>query len=190
MEHSFAIPFPAIVDIEQLIDHCQPDSLLYIGNELPYESNQGAAHSVSIGLNYSEQRAKIMSPCELNSIDETTPISDSAFTKRYDLAIVGSALEARSKVEGQQLLSRLRDLCSPRMAVLVNFSACDWQPQDLLAFGLVRLDHYQKPIDNNDESKPTEFGLYHYNIDNYKHTPDWLNADNWANPKLWDKVWW
>ena len=29
--------------------------------------------------------------------------------------------------------------------------------------------------------------IYAYNISKYKILPDWLNSDNWANPKLWEK---
>lgn len=31
---------------------------------------------------------------------------------------------------------------------------------------------------------------YQFDIDNYKNTPDWLNANQWANPELWDKHRW
>ena len=31
------------------------------------------------------------------------------------------------------------------------------------------------------------FIFYIYNISSYKKSPDWLNSDNWANPKLWEK---
>ena len=29
--------------------------------------------------------------------------------------------------------------------------------------------------------------FYAYNISKYKFIPDWLNNQNWANPKLWKK---
>lgn len=32
--------------------------------------------------------------------------------------------------------------------------------------------------------------VYLFDIETYKHTPDWLNARNWANPELWGKYRW
>ncbi len=32
--------------------------------------------------------------------------------------------------------------------------------------------------------------LYLFDIETYKHTPDWLNARHWANPELWGKYRW
>lgn len=32
--------------------------------------------------------------------------------------------------------------------------------------------------------------LYGYEIATYKTPPDWLNADYWANPQMWDKKRW
>lgn len=32
--------------------------------------------------------------------------------------------------------------------------------------------------------------VFNYDIRDYKHTPDWLNARNWANPELWGKYRW
>ena len=32
--------------------------------------------------------------------------------------------------------------------------------------------------------------VYLFDIETYKHTPDWLNARNWANPERWEKYRW
>ena len=32
--------------------------------------------------------------------------------------------------------------------------------------------------------------LFGYDVGTYKTTPDWLNADHWANPELWNKHRW
>lgn len=32
--------------------------------------------------------------------------------------------------------------------------------------------------------------VFNYDIRDYKHTPDWLNARHWANPELWGKYRW
>ena len=37
------------------------------------------------------------------------------------------------------------------------------------------------------EDNNTFLYIYAYNISRYKILPDWLNSDNWANPKLWEK---
>jgi len=52
----------------------------------------------------------------------------------------------------------------------------------LFSFALKKVAIYE----HNDK----KFGLFKYNISDYKTTPDWLNADNWANPEMWGKYWW
>lgn len=173
-------PSTALADLAQLIDHCQPDTLLCVGEMLNQEDN--------IINTYCLQREQILKPCKLNQAASKFDITDAIYTQRYDLAVVSATLENIDKYQAQQLISRLRDLCTPKLVVLLNLTASPWEVADLLAFGLVRISHYSgnTELDNDD----SEYGLYHYNIDSYKNTPDWLNAKNWANPKLWNKVWW
>jgi len=58
-----------------------------------------------------------------------------------------------------------------------------WHLTDLFSFALSKVASYL-------QEDQTEIGLFKYNINDYKKTPDWLNADNWANPQMWGKYWW
>ena len=177
-------PNDAIFDLEQLIDACSPDSLLIIdpvGNLDENEESNNTAYQ--LGLQYQQQRQSIHKPCNVSRLTQEININNALFQQRYDLAVVIGILESVDTQTAQHILGRLRDLCVPRLAVLVDLSQCDWSIADLLAFGLVRANHY-----NTEQEQPTV--IYHYNIDTYKKTPDWFNAKNWANPKLWNKVWW
>jgi len=91
---------------------------------------------------YEQQRLSIHKPCEISRLEKEIEINHSLFQQRYDLAIVSGTLESVNTQTGQHILGRLRDLCVPRLAVLVDLNQCDWSTADLLAFGLVRINHY------------------------------------------------
>jgi len=173
-------PNDAIFDLEQLLDACAPDSLLVVG--MAYGSEK-AETGYQLAHQYEQQRLSIHKPCEISRLEKEIEINHSLFQQRYDLAIVSGTLESVNTQTGQHILGRLRDLCVPRLAVLVDLNQCDWSTADLLAFGLVRINHY-------DIGKTQPVALYHYNIETYKRTPDWFNAKSWANPHLWNKFWW
>lgn len=175
-------PDNAIFDLEQLLDACAPGSLLTVGN-IYKKVNDSKNESYLLGEQYQEQRQSIHKPCEISRLHENINISHALFQQRYDLAIVAGTLESVDTQTAQHILGRLRDLCVPRLALLVDLNHCNWSTADLLGFGLVRVQHY-----DINQTKPVV--LYHYNIDTYKKTPDWFNAKNWANPKLWNKFWW
>lgn len=105
---------------------------------------------------------------------------------RHDLAILRYTLEFLDKTHGGIVLSRLRDLYSSRLLVLVptdedipGKAQGGWNDSEMIAYGLKLLTGY-----------PDGLHLYEYNILNYKNMPDWLNAKHWANPELWDKHRW
>lgn len=171
-------PGDAIFDLEQLLDACMPNSLLVVG-----KIDNAEKKDYQLGYQYQQQRQTIHKPCNFFHLTQDLKIDNPLFQQRYDLAIVGGILESFDTTTAQQILGRLRDLCVPRLAVLANLNHCDWSIADLLAFGLVRISHY-----DIDQVQPIV--LYHYNIDTYKKTPDWFNAKNWANPQLWNEFWW
>ncbi len=173
-------PRESIFDLETLLDNCAPDRILIVGDQQQL-----------VGKDYEQQRQLIHKPCDVVRINNDITLDHPALKDRYDLAIVTETLESLSQTTSQQLLGRLRDLCSPRLAVIVNLNHCDWQAHDLLAFGLIRINQYpakDEPTVSDRSDKPVV--IYHYNIDSYKKTPDWFNAKNWANPDLWNKFWW
>jgi Family of unknown function (DUF6231) len=106
---------------------------------------------------------------------------DSAITgQRYDLAVVAGALEALEHRRGSALLARLRDIYARRLLVKATLASAPdrgWTNNDMLALGLREVLRQRAPRD--------EIGLYQFNLYDYKLTPDWFNARNWAHPHLW-----
>ena len=102
----------------------------------------------------------------------------------YDLAIVSGVLENLEKPQGRQLLASLRDRLSRQYCVHVAIDNRDtvsqWSLTDFLSMALVRVNTYSL--------RDSSFVLFKYSIGSYKRTPDWLNANNWANPEFMGKV--
>lgn len=99
-----------------------------------------------------------------------------------DLAVVDSAADVPD-ADVPILLSRLRDLSARRVLVIVREGAsAPWQRRTLMGHGYT---HYGQALIGT-----TPADLYQFDIATYKHTPDWLNPRNWANPELWDKHRW
>jgi hypothetical protein len=107
---------------------------------------------------------------------------------RHDLAFIVNAFERLPKVRAAAAIGRLRDLLSERLYVLLpcgegwDGHISGWEPGELRAYGLSVAAEYE--LDGR------TVGLYRHDLYDYKQTPDWLNARNWANPALWDKFRW
>lgn len=81
------------------------------------------------------------------------------------------------------LLARLRDLYAARV---VHIDRCiRWSFADSLALGFAEV-----PPEKFRDRENGGFRAFEFEIRNYKQTPDWLNAKNWANPELWGKHNW
>ena len=117
--------------------------------------------------------------------DVIAPAADIA---RSELAIVAHTLEFMDKRDAAVTIARLRDLYSKILYVVLPMGLqwpglqSYWDHTDLIAFGLRLINRYAVG------GRPVH--LYHYDIYNYKTTPDWLNAKYWANPAMWDKSRW
>lgn len=83
------------------------------------------------------------------------------------------------------LLSRLRDVHADRILHIVcsedegsdTGQAFNWSLTDSLQMGFSLVQKIQRDGSN--------VSLYEYCIQNYKTSPDWLNARHWAHPHLW-----
>ena len=76
-----------------------------------------------------------------------------------------------------ELLASLRDRANRRVVVHMGDARIGGAiDQRMVALGYRRLTANE--------------GLYVFDIENYKDTPDWLSPRNWANPELWDKYRW
>ena len=172
-------PNDVFFDIETLVNVSQAQRILLLGNCRPGFLD-----------NYIQQKALLNQNCELTHINSADIESLWKLNQRFDVAIVIDLFEHIEKNKGMQVLSRLRDVLSPQYCICLPLSRTangdSWHLTDLFSFALSRVSNYQIEVDG----KTKELGLFKYNINDYKKTPDWLNADNWANPQMWGKYWW
>lgn len=102
---------------------------------------------------------------------------------RFDFVIIADTLEKLDRKESEQLVSRLRDMHSKLLWVMVCESQEDsYTGKDAIAQGMRMVT-------------PENFGSgqpewYEFSLRFYKPVPQWLNARNWANPERWDKSRW
>ncbi len=174
-------PTELLFDIETLINAAQPQSILLLGDVDPEFLDE-----------YCAQKALIRQECEVHHITATNIDQLWGLQQRFDVGLALNLFEHIDKNIGQQVLSRLRDVLTPQYCValpLLNAGAAAnsnaWQLTDLFSFALSKVNTYQESGADNED-----LALFKYNIEDYKKTPDWLNADNWANPQLWGKYWW
>lgn len=170
------MPEPYCFDIETLLNECQPDSLLVIGD--------GADAAVD---RYLEQKKLLNKECRVQRLQP--PLESSSAVDRWDMGIVSETLEYLDKPEAFRLLARLRDLYTARFCAAVRIGEgwpalhSRWSRNDFLAVGMHLVNSY-------DDGADRKLHLYKYDIATYKPAPRWLNPDNWANPELWDKYRW
>jgi hypothetical protein len=160
-------------DLLSLVEHLRPARLLCIGPEAsiftPYAESSADRRLVSI------------------SIDEVDPLDILSGLGVFDFAFISDTVERMEKSRARVLLSRLRDLHSRYLALLVPVGEVAgqrnlWAPGELLALGMVRRAAYRQGA--------ATFHLYTFDVATYKFTPDWFNPKYWAHPERWDKDWW
>lgn len=168
-------PKELLFDLETLINAAQPSRILLLGNIDPSFLNE-----------YVSQKKLINQSCHITHFDANSLDEIWNLTERYDVGLALNLFEHIDKLKGHQVLSRLRDVLTPQYCIALPLtqqqSKSPWQLTDLFSFALSKVNSYDQ-----DEARLT---LFKYNIQDYKKTPDWLNADNWANPQLWGKYWW
>lgn len=170
-------PSDAFFDIETLVNVAQANSILLLGDV-----------DSDFLENYKNQKAIIQQDIKLTHIRTADVQSLWQLQERYDVAIAIDLFEHIDKTQGQQILSRLRDVLCPQYCVCLpinnRMSSDSWHLTDLFSFALSKVSSYES------DSPNSSLMLFKYNISDYKKTPDWLNADNWANPNMWGKYWW
>jgi len=168
-------PADALFDIETLVNVAQPSSIVLIGDQSP-----------EFLAEYQQQKQLLNQDCTITQIKTADITLLSQLEQRFDVGIAIDVFEHIEKIQGVQILSRLRDVLTRQYCVCLPLgnltSQHDWQLTDLFSFALNRVALYQH---NNQK-----IGLFKYHINDYKKTPDWLNADNWANPNMWGKFRW
>lgn len=164
-------PKELFFDATTLLETICPEEILIIGVSISELANE-----------YQKQCLLINKNCSITKANYPIDVSNVVFSKRYDIAIISEVIESGNKQNAEQIIGRLRDLCSPRIIIFANLSNSQWQDYDLYGFGFNKYNQYK--------SDNTQFALYQHNIDSYKRTPDWFNPKNWANPEMWNKFWW
>lgn len=160
-------------ELEASLRNRPADSILVIG--------EGTEHVFD---RYRRHRPKVRLTT-VSALDVGSRIGE---LERHDIALVANTFEHLPKAQAGVLISRLRDLCSERLYVLLpngehwEGHRSSWTIVDMLAYGLSAAGRYTVA------GKPVR--LYRHDLYDYKQTPDWLNAKNWANPELWDKFRW
>jgi len=168
-------PADVFFDIETLVNVAQARKILILGD-----------CQSSFLDDYAAQKALLNQESKITHLANANLDQFWRQQHRYDVAIVVNLLEHLDKAKGMQILSRLRDVLSPQYCICLPLNktgnASEWQLTDLFSFALSKVASYSQD--------GVEYGLFKYNINDYKKTPDWLNSDNWANPQMWGKYWW
>lgn len=92
-----------------------------------------------------------------------------------ELVLVATAMRGDVRRE-DQALARLRDLLAQRILLITR-------DEDELATRLLSLGY--RILGRNDGRLVAGFDLH-----DYKHCPEWLNARHWANPENWGRFRW
>lgn len=175
MQQLSKFPSELIFDIETLVSAAQPKSILVIGSAPPNFLEDYCSHSRLLG-----HEIKLEQTSDPNNFLANPP------QIQHDMGIVLGAVETLNKQTGGQLIGFLRDVQCLQFCLAISFNRqeknTEWSMVDMLGFGLRRVAQYDV------EGQKSE--LFKYRLKDYKKTPDWLNASNWANPEMWGKYWW
>ena len=168
-------PRELLFDLETLINAAQPRRILLLGNVSPHFLDD-----------YVSQKQLINQACDVTHVQADNLDEIWSLHERFDVGLVLNLFEHIDQAKGRQVLSRLRDVLTPQYCIALPISQQSkdslWQLTDLFSFALSTVNSYVLADGG--------LTLFKYNIEDYKKTPDWLNADNWANPQLWGKYWW
>ncbi len=168
-------PNELLFDLETLINSAQPRRILLIGNIDPIFLDD-----------YLAQKRLLSQECSVTHISTNQLDEFWSLNERFDVGLVLNLFEHIPHETGNRVLSKLRDVLTPQYCIALPLHdqqpTSSWALTDLFSFALSKVASY-------DNATPP-LSLFKYNIEDYKKTPDWLNADNWANPQLWGKYWW
>lgn len=115
---------------------------------------------------------------QIGRVGSAAEISDEI---RVDIAVVVDQVECMSKTDGMHLLSKLRDLTSTRVLLLLHSEI--WTSGELLALGFQEIQQQAKrsSIDGR---------LYLFDPNDFHEPREWNNTDNWANPENFNMFRW
>ena len=155
--------------VSHLLESSRPDSVLIVAPEVPACVSQYAAEHSQATVKHVVFRDFEQSLGDLG---------------RYDFAFVWDILDHLEKTDARQLIGRLRDLHARLLWVSVPDAGLKnrFGREDAIAQGM-------RAVRPGQAGGKTE-QLYEFSLQFYKPVPQWLNAENWANPHLWNKRRW
>lgn len=160
-------------DLQRLLHRVQPQSLLLVG--------EGA---LRVSQGYLAEHPRCVS-AQAHDLDQLASVKPE---QPYQMAMVVDALEHMARSEALALLARLRDVLAHQVVVAVPIGEREpgrqssWLAEDMIAMGMYRAGQYAQ------DGRTVH--VYCFDLYDYKPTPDWLNAQHWAHPELFDKYWW
>lgn len=152
----------SIAMIHQILHGQEPESIVCCGGQACHIADQWAQEHPRV---------------RVTKLNAQAPNDDLPLTEIHDLAVISDTLEDLSQAQARLLLGQLRNAGARRMVVLVN-APKTWRFADFIGLGFKRTFWAEGDSPQS---------LYTYDIANYNHKRKWNNADNWANPEMWDK---
>ena len=110
------------------------------------------------------------------ALTEAAP--DALPARRFALALVVDTLESLPAPDARALLAALRDVEAPHVVLLVDLARAPLSETELRALGF----HLH--------ARDAQQALFGFELFGYKDRPEWLSAQHWAHPELWDKFRW
>jgi|GEM_PF-988165 len=151
-------------------------------------------HILAVGaeaLNLTSEWCAKNTESTLTTFPDARELNADAFAHPVDFALLAGQLNLLSADVVEPTIAGLRDRYSKHLMVQLDEEPRgnedhDGQDQtraentlnteDLRALGLRLVSGSRR--------------LFQFNLDNYKHNPDWLNSRYWANPAQWNKRRW
>ncbi len=100
----------------------------------------------------------------------------------FGVGVAHGRMGLENRGDAEHALAHLRDLYCQRVLLVTPIGQGGWPPEDLRAMAFVQLVR--------EACGATTWGLFGFDLYDYKTTPDWLNPRYWANPHLWDRYRW
>ena len=148
----------------ELLDQHNPDTLLIVG--------RAATDWLSPWLS-KHGKCQCTEHHDITNLPLTTP-TDAA---PVDVAVLIDDIDSENWPAISSAIAALRDRLSRRLIVWQTGNLdTTFARTELLALGLTRVKGTPR--------------LHQFSLDDYKKTPDWLNARYWANPTQWNKRRW
>ncbi|HHB11783.1 MAG TPA: hypothetical protein ENK62_01115 [Chromatiales bacterium] len=165
------VPPDIAAALRRALQDAQPERVIHVQSE----RDRCALGAV---LETLEPQPEVLSP---HRILAARPASPPTGTVCVTCGRMGLADQRRA----EHVLARLRDLYCQRVLLVTPLDAREphgWPEAQLRALGFLRLLRTGQA--------GTDWGLFGFDLYDYKTTPDWLNPRYWANPHLWNRYRW